>query len=167
MSSRGPDAPEAIVPFALNKTKSTASDLDPLDAAGQAILALVDRAAGEAEAADINAQQAVKLANEVVAQLRDAENRIKELEANVRYHEQRADRAEKWLRKISVEIKQSFFRTDGMSAAKDAPNRAVRRSIAFQPGIEATPPAAKSFKRDGQNGIIEIAPEFLSEPKRA
>lgn len=138
MSGDSLDAPEAVVPFAL-KAKSAASDLDTLDAAGQTILSMLYRAAGEAVAADANAQQAVKLANDLVTQLQDAENRIKELEASVRYHEQRADRAEKWMRKISAEIKQSFFRTD----AKDRPSRAVRRSLAFQPGTEAVPAAAK------------------------
>jgi hypothetical protein len=36
-------------------------------------------------------------------------NRIKALEADVRYQVDRADRAEKWLYKISVEIEQRFL----------------------------------------------------------
>jgi hypothetical protein len=41
--------------------------------------------------------------------LRAAEQRIKELEAKVRHHEDRADRAERWLYKIWVEVEQKFF----------------------------------------------------------
>jgi hypothetical protein len=43
---------------------------------------------------------------------RESENRIKALEADVRFQADRADRAEKWLYKISVEIEQKFFSED-------------------------------------------------------
>ena len=48
------------------------------------------------------------------AKLRAAEQRIKELEAKVRHHEDRADRAERWVYKIWVEIEQKFFGGDAV-----------------------------------------------------
>jgi hypothetical protein len=48
------------------------------------------------------------------AQLRAAEQRIKELEAKVRLLEDRADRAERWVYKIWVEIEQKFFGGDAV-----------------------------------------------------
>ncbi len=44
------------------------------------------------------------MADEPSATLRAAEKRIRELEARVRYDEDRADRAERWMYKIWVEI---------------------------------------------------------------
>jgi chromosome segregation ATPase len=48
------------------------------------------------------------------AKLRAAEQRIKELEAKVRHHEDRADRAERSVYKIWVEIEQKFFGGDAV-----------------------------------------------------
>jgi hypothetical protein len=48
------------------------------------------------------------------AKLRADEQRIKELEAKVRHHEDRADRAERWLYKIWVELEQKFFGGDAV-----------------------------------------------------
>ena len=79
---------------------------DTLDRAGQAILGLLKRAASTAEA---NYQQAIEVANKLSGQVRAAEGRMRELEAKVRHHQDRADRAEKWLYQISVEIEQKFL----------------------------------------------------------
>jgi hypothetical protein len=46
------------------------------------------------------------------AQLRAAEQRIGELEAKVRHLEDRADRAERWVYKVWVEVEQRFFGGD-------------------------------------------------------
>jgi phage shock protein A len=46
------------------------------------------------------------------AQLRAAEQRIRELEAKVRHLEDRADRAERWVYKVWVEVEQKFFGGD-------------------------------------------------------
>ena len=48
------------------------------------------------------------------AKLRAAEQRIRELEAKVRHHEDRADRTERWLYKIWVEVEQKFFGGDAV-----------------------------------------------------
>jgi hypothetical protein len=61
-----------------------------------------------------SAQPTFDTTDERAVQLRTAEERIKELEAKVRYHEDRADRAEKWLYKIWVQIEQKFFGGDAV-----------------------------------------------------
>jgi predicted nucleic acid-binding Zn-ribbon protein len=81
---------------------STASkDASQLDSAGQAILKLLHKAAGAAEA---NSRQALETAQKLSSQLRAAEDRIAALEAELQLYRDRADRAEEWLSKISTEI---------------------------------------------------------------
>jgi hypothetical protein len=72
-----------------------------LDSAGQAILKLLHKAADVVEA---NSQQALETAQKLSSQLRAAEVRIAELEAELQLNRDRADRAEEWLNKISTEI---------------------------------------------------------------
>ena len=103
--SRGAAMAQAVVPFA-PKSNSKSEAGDQLDRAGQAILGALHRAAGAAEA---NYQQAVEVTHKLSAQLRSAEDRITQLEATVRHHEDRADRAEKWLYQISMEIEKKFL----------------------------------------------------------
>jgi chromosome segregation ATPase len=88
---------------------------DELDRAGQAILGVLRQAVGASEA---KYQQAVETTHKLSAQLRSAEDRIKELEARVRHHEIRAERAEEWLYQISVEIEQKFFNGAPASALR-------------------------------------------------
>jgi uncharacterized coiled-coil DUF342 family protein len=52
------------------------------------------------------------------AKLRAAEQRIKELEAKVLHHEDRADRAERWLHQVSVEIEEKFFGGDAVRVSQ-------------------------------------------------
>ena len=54
------------------------------------------------------------MTDDLSASLRAAEQRIKELEAKVRQLEDRADRAERWVYKIWVEIEQKFFGGDAV-----------------------------------------------------
>jgi chromosome segregation ATPase len=107
MSNNGAGAPKAVVSFAPKLDAKS----DELDRAGHAIMDALRQAVGAAEA---KYQQAVEMTHKLAAQLRSAEDRVKELEAHVRHHEVRAERAEKWLYQISVEIEQKFF--DGASA---------------------------------------------------
>jgi len=81
---------------------STASkDASQLDSAGQAILELLHKAAGAAEA---NSRQALETAQRLSSQLHAAQDRIAELEAELQLYREKVDRAEEWLRKISTEI---------------------------------------------------------------
>jgi predicted nucleic acid-binding Zn-ribbon protein len=95
----------AVVPYA-PKAKSRDTEDDQLDRAGHAILGLVSRAADTTEA-DLRAAR--ETGEKLADQLRAANNQINELTANLRYYQERADRAEKWLFQISSEIEQRFF----------------------------------------------------------
>ena len=74
MSDRGSDATEAVVPFA-PKLTARSDPNDPLEKAGHLILDMVGRAASIAEA---NYQQAVEMSRKLSAQLRGAEDRMRE-----------------------------------------------------------------------------------------
>jgi hypothetical protein len=81
---------------------------DTLEKAGHLILEMIGKAANAAEA---GYQQAVESNRKLSGQLRGAEDRMRELEVEVRHHQDRSDRAEKWLYQISVEIEQQFLGT--------------------------------------------------------
>jgi hypothetical protein len=66
------------------------------------------------------------------AQLRAAEERIKELEAKVRLLEDRADRAERWVYKIWVEIEQKFFGGDAVRFWENPQTNAEASSIGIE-----------------------------------
>ncbi len=113
MSGQDPDTAEPAIPFA-PKAKNAA---EVVERAGQAVLDLIHRAADTTEA---NLQQARDVAEKLADQLRAAQNRIKELEANARYYQDRADRAEKWLNQIASEIERRFAGTDAGDYAEPA-----------------------------------------------
>src|SRR6478672_2917082 len=81
------------------EVRAARNDGGQLDSAGEAILRLLHKAAGAAEA---HSRQALETAQKLSSQLRAAEDRIAELEAEVQQYRERAERAEKWLRKISI-----------------------------------------------------------------
>jgi hypothetical protein len=122
MSNRSSGAAQTVVPLALSNVRSEAGD--PLDAAGKAILGLLHRAASAAEA---NYQQALETTDKLSAELRGAEGRIRELEAKVRHHQDRADRAERWLHHVSVEIEQKFFGREDSRPSQPPPPQALFR----------------------------------------
>ena len=57
-------------------------------------------------------------------QLRDAEDRIAELETEVETYRQQAERAEQWLHKVYMEIEDRFLRQGEDS--RDTPQRSQR-----------------------------------------
>jgi hypothetical protein len=105
MSDRGSGSKDAVVPLA-PKLSARSNPNDPLEKAGYVILDMIGQAASTAA---VSHQQAVESNRKLSAQLRGAEDRIRELEAEVRHHEDRADRAERWLHQVSVEIEEKFF----------------------------------------------------------
>jgi hypothetical protein len=118
MSDRG-----SVTPLA-PKLNARSDPNDPLEKAGHLILDLVRQATVNAQA---SYQQAVEMSGKLSAQLRGAEDRIRELEAKVRQHEDRADRAERWLHQVSVEIEEKFFgREDSRRSPPPSPQAALR-----------------------------------------
>ena len=95
-----------VVPFA-PPARSASSDASELDSAGQAIMKLLHKAAGVAEA---NSQHALDMAQKLSHQLRAAEDRIAELEADAQSYQERAERAEQWLHKIYTDVEERFIR---------------------------------------------------------
>ena len=81
---------------------------DELDKAGQAACELVRKAADEGER---QTQRALALAHKLSLELRAAEDRVTTLEAEIKHYRSRADRAEKWIHRIALEIEQPFFAT--------------------------------------------------------
>jgi hypothetical protein len=81
---------------------------DELDKAGQATCDLVHQAASTAEQ---KTQHVLAVANKISLQLRAAEDRVASLEAEVKHYRVRADRAEKWLHRIALEIQKTFLST--------------------------------------------------------
>ena len=118
--ARGEYDSESVVQFAPAATNA-ASGADQLDKAGQTILELLHKAAGVAEA---NSQHALEMAQKLSHQLRAAENRIAELEAEVGIYQDKAERAEQWLHKVYTEIEDRFLRQDnGRRGMPGAPQR--------------------------------------------
>jgi hypothetical protein len=99
---------ESVIPFAPAKN-AVPDNADQLDKAGQTILQLLRKAAGVAEA---NSRHAVDMAQKLSHQLRAAEDRIAELEAEVGVYRDKADRAEQWLHRVYTEIQDRFVRQD-------------------------------------------------------
>ena len=95
---------ESVVPFAPKNAAS--SDADQLDRAGQTILQLLHKAAGVAEE---NSRYALDMAQKLSHQLRAAEDRVAELDAEVQLYQEKSDRAEQWLHKVYTEIEDRFL----------------------------------------------------------
>src|SRR5262245_1349381 len=111
MSDQTADAATKIVPFGA-QGRDRRHHSDPLDESAQAILGLLNRAA---DVARDKCDRAMDAANKLSAQLRTAENRIKQLEEEAGYYRDRTARAEQWLMHISQEIENRFF--EGRSVA--------------------------------------------------
>ena len=93
----------SVIPFAPTEKGSD------LDKAGESILKLLHKAAGVAEQ---NSQHALDMAQKLSHQLRAAEQRIADLEAEAEKHRDRAQRAEQWLHTVYTEIEERFLRQE-------------------------------------------------------
>ena len=92
-----------------------ASNDDPLDRAGQEIIAKIQQAAGMAEQ---HAQNMLGIAHQTSMKLRVAEDRIVQLEADIANFKDRAERAEEWLRRIEHEIEKTLGLHQPQQAAR-------------------------------------------------
>ena len=100
-------APEKVIPFAPAHKDSRQSDSDPLDRSGHAVIALLQEAV---DVAKQNCERAMDIAHKLSLQLRTAEDRVAQLEGDVRHYQERASRAEKWMHRIHTEIEDRFFK---------------------------------------------------------
>jgi predicted nucleic acid-binding Zn-ribbon protein len=74
--------------------------------------------------ANENSRHALGMAQKLSDQLRAAEDRIAELEAEVTAYQQRAERAEQWLHRVYTEIEDRFLQqSDKPRAMNGAPQR--------------------------------------------
>ncbi len=126
MANHRSGAADTVIPLA-PKLNVRSEAADPLDQAAPTIFSLLHRAAAGAEAKH---QEALEMTHQLSAQLRAAKDRIRELEAKVRHHQDRADRAERWLYQISVEIEQKFFGWDETRPSQPPPPQALFRNQA-------------------------------------
>jgi DNA repair exonuclease SbcCD ATPase subunit len=113
-----------VIPFE-RSAQGGRDDNTQLDKAGQTILQLLNKAADVAEQ---NSRHAIDTAQRLAHQLRAAEDRIAELEAEVEAHRQQAERAEQWLHRVCAEIQDRFLRqTDNRRESSQRSERANRR----------------------------------------
>ena len=99
---------------------------DQLDTAGQTILQMIDRAAGVAEE---HSRHALEMAQKFSNELRAAEDRVAELEAELASYRERADRAEQLLHRVYTEIEERFLRqSDARRGVPQRPQNASHRS---------------------------------------
>jgi hypothetical protein len=106
---------ESVVEFASASRNAAPGGVDRLDSAGQTILQLLNKAANVAEQ---NSKHAIDMAQKLSHQLRAAQQRISELEAEVAAHQNQAERAEQWLHKVYTEIEDRFLQ-QGRSRAQN------------------------------------------------
>ena len=106
--------------------RASAPANDQLDTAGQTILQMIDRAAGVAEE---HSRHALEMAQKFSNELRAAEDRVAELEAELASYRERADRAEQWLHRVYTEIEERFLRqNDARRGVPQRPQNARPRS---------------------------------------
>ncbi len=99
-------APRTVVPFGPVTQETPSNFADTLDTVGQTILGLLHRAAGMVEE---NSRHALEVAQRLSQQLQDAKGRIRQLESDVKYYQDRAERADQWMAQISSEIQQRLL----------------------------------------------------------
>ena len=104
---------ESVIPLSPASKNATPDRADQLDKAGHTILRLLHKAAGVAEA---NSQHALQMAQKLSHQLRTAESRIAELEAEVGINQEKADRAEQWLHRVTLRLRTDFC--DGQTVGR-------------------------------------------------
>ena len=104
--------PKDGIPFA-PKPKDARNDGDPVERSGQAIVALLQQAA---ETANSNCDRAMDLAHKLSMELRAAEERVRQIELEMRHYQDRAQRAEQWLVRIYEDIEHKFFESKAVAA---------------------------------------------------
>src|SRR5437763_6896456 len=99
------EKPATIVPFAPASRGQPEATI-VADDSGRSIIALLQKAADMAKE---DCARAMDLAHKLSFQLRAAEERMREAEAEAAHFRDRAQRAEAWLLRIHTEVEQTFF----------------------------------------------------------
>ena len=73
-----------------------------------------------------NCERAMDIAHKLSLKLREAEDRIAQLEGDIHHYQDRATRAEKWMNRIQAEIEDRFFKDRRR-------NERLRPALALQP----------------------------------
>ena len=117
MSPRLPDMSEQVLQFA-PKEKTPRNPGDELDQAGQAIVGLLQQAAN---LSNDQCERAMSLAHKLSIQLRAAEDRNKHLQVERDQLQNRAERAEEWLKRVYHEIEEKLIspRAGSYQASRD------------------------------------------------
>ena len=118
MDENGADTPEQVLKIVPRERPRSYAPL--VEEAGEAIIAKIKKAA---DLSNENCDRAMKLAHRLSMQLRAAEDRVNQLEAEL---ELLRDRAERWLQTIQKEIEEKLIAprsansTEQTSLPKDA-----------------------------------------------
>jgi hypothetical protein len=112
MSEHGADTPEQVKFVPTERPRRYGPVVEE---AGEAIIAKIQKAA---ELSNENCDRAMKLAHKLSMQLRAAEERINQLEAEVELYRDRAARAERWLQTIQKEIEEKLIAPRSASSAE-------------------------------------------------
>jgi hypothetical protein len=104
MREHGADTPEQVLKFVPKEWPNSYGA--QVEEVGQAVVAKIQRAA---DLSDENCDRAMALAHKLSMQLRAAEDRINQLEAEVELLRDRAVRAERWLQTIQKEIEEKLI----------------------------------------------------------
>src|SRR6516225_2010621 len=112
MDQNGADTPEQVLKIVPKERPRSYAPL--VDEAGEAIIAKLQKAA---DLSNENCDRAMKLAHKLSMQLRAAEERINQLEAEVELFRDRAARAEGWLQIIQKEIEEKLIAPRSASSA--------------------------------------------------
>jgi hypothetical protein len=120
MNQRPPDkiipfapSPKENIPFAPSvKDGRSGGSVDNVDHTGHSIVSMLQQAV---EVAKDNTDRAMDVAHKLSVQLRAAEDRIVQMELEVRRYQERAVRAENWLARVHNEIEDRFFTQNGNS----------------------------------------------------
>jgi hypothetical protein len=90
------------------------------DDSGRTIIAMLQKAADMAKE---DCSRAMDLAHKLSFQLRAAEERARDLEAEAAHFRDRAARAEAWLMRIHKEVEQTFFQRKEREQQRQAPRQ--------------------------------------------
>src|ERR1700752_3009425 len=108
---------ESVIRLASAAKNAASAGVDQLDSAGQTILQLLNKAANVAEQ---NSKHAIDMAQKLAHELRAAQQRISELEAEVVAYQNQAERAEQWLHRVYTEIEGRFLRQERSGALRQS-----------------------------------------------